>query len=418
MKKIILIAFVLSALCASAQDIPLVYNVENTAAGNADPVFPTIGQLPYCEQLTDPFLSSDGKSRALDFKDWAKRRGEIAREIQHYEIGEKPAVSMDQIVATLEDSVLTVKTIVRGDTLTQTAVIHYPTGGTAPYPLMIGADHISLPRHLLTERHIATMTFSARQINGYSQFGDSKTRDFERLYPHLANNGAYSEWAWGFSRLIDGLQKLGTEVTRIDMSHIGVTGCSYAGKMALFCGAFDERVALTITQEPGGGGAAAWRVTRAHNARCAKEDTWEGIDNTDYHWFMQRLKSTFGGDSVYYLPYDHHELVAMCCPRAVLMLGNPDFRWLADGSGYVSMHAAHKVWQQYGIADRCGYSIVGGHGHCSLPESQYEEVCAFLDKFLLGKTDVNTHYTKVPNFTDTTKTGATPVVDPDHWSRW
>ena len=59
-----------------------------------------------------------------------------------------------------------------------------------------------------------------------------------------------SEWAWGLSRLIDGLQQLGPAHTKIDTEHIGVTGCSYAGKMALFCGAFDERVALTIAQEP------------------------------------------------------------------------------------------------------------------------------------------------------------------------
>jgi hypothetical protein len=32
-----------------------------------------------------------------------------------------------------------------------------------------------------------------------------------------------------------------------------------------------------------------------------------------------------------------------------------------------------------------GYSILGGHPHCMLPESQYPEVEAFLDKFLLGK---------------------------------
>jgi hypothetical protein len=43
------------------------------------------------------------------------------------------------------------------------------------------------------------------------------------------------------------------------------------------------------------------------------------------------------------------------------------------------------VWEQFGIADRFGYSIVGGHGHCQLPESQYPEVQAFIDKFLLGK---------------------------------
>ena len=52
----------------------------------------------------------------------------------------------------------------------------------------------------------------------------------------------------------------------IDMKHLAVTGCSYAGKMALFAGAFDERVALTIPQESGGGGAPSWRVTRGIEA--------------------------------------------------------------------------------------------------------------------------------------------------------
>jgi hypothetical protein len=201
------------------------------------------------------------------------------------------------------------------------------------------------------------------------------------------------------------------------MNHIGVTGCSYAGKMALFCGAFDERVALTIAQEPGGGGAAAWRVTRVHNRDYKKEDSWEGLDNTDYHWFMESLRNTFGEDKTFYLPYDHHELAAMCCPRALLMLGNPDYKWLADGSGYVSMEGARKVWEQYGIQDRCGYSIVAGHGHCSLPSSQYPEVEAFLDRFLLGL-DVNTDGVTYASNYQAGGDRATPLEDLDQWMGW
>ena len=51
----------------------------------------------------------------------------------------------------------------------------------------------------------------------------------------------------------------------------------------------------------------------------------------------------------------------------------------------VSAQAAQKVWQHFGIGDRMGYSIVSGHGHCQLPEKQFPEVQAFIDKFLLGK---------------------------------
>jgi hypothetical protein len=64
------------------------------------------------------------------------------------------------------------------------------------------------------------------------------------------------------------------------------------------------------------------------------------------------------------------------------------------------MNAARKVWEYFGIADRVGYSIVDGHGHCQLPQSQYPEVEAFLDKFLLGK-DADTKNVQVaPMFMD------------------
>ena len=35
-------------------------------------------------------------------------------------------------------------------------------------------------------------------------------------------------------------------------------------------------------------------------------------------------------------------------------------RCLADRSALVSAQAARKVWQQFGIEDRMGYSILGG----------------------------------------------------------
>ncbi|MBR2242364.1 MAG: hypothetical protein IJ885_03830, partial [Prevotella sp.] len=163
--------------------------------------------------------------------------------------------------------------------------------------------------------------------------------------------------------------------------------------MALMCGAFDERVALTIAQELGGGGAAAWRVSKTLGEV-------ESLERTDYHWFKESMRETFSGDSLYRMPYDHHELCALVCPRALLMLGNPDYKWLADEAGYVSMNAARKVWEYFGIADRIGYSIVDGHGHCQLPQSQYPEVEAFLDKFLLGK-DADTKNVQVaPMFKD------------------
>ena len=357
---------------------PLVYQQENTGLRFALKQFKTPDELPVVKGLPDALEGVN------DFNDWERRRNEIGSLIQHYGIGTKPAVDPSQVKARMEgDTMLVVDVTVNGQTLTLQALIRYPQPSTLNsqlYALMIGTDMIALPRQLFDGRPIATMTFRSAQVNDYKQWGKHHDRGehaFDRLYPDLKDNGAYSEWAWGMSRLIDGLQQLGPEVTKIDTRRIGVTGCSYAGKMALYCGAFDERIALTIAQEPGGGGAAAWRVS--HESTQNVED----IDKTDYHWFLESQRENFRGDSVYRLPYDQHELCAMVCPRALLLLGNPDYVWLADSSMNISAQAAHKVWERFGIGDRMACDIVGGHGHCQLPESQFPIVQDFIDRFLL-----------------------------------
>ena len=376
MKAVTIMGLMSLFACQSDKPVPLVYEVENTGAGYAVPVMPTVADLPVIHELPDALEGVD------DFSDWSRRRSEIAAMIQHYGIGQKPAVNKEeQVKARMDADTLIVDVTVGGETLTLRSTIRYPKEGVAPFPLMIGTSGISLPRQMFDSIPLATMVYHERQVNSYSQWRRSgKQRgeyEFDRLYPHLKENGAYSQWAWGLSRLIDGLQLLGPEVTRIDTRHIGVTGCSYAGKMALFCGAFDERVALTIAQEPGGGGAAAWRVSHTMT-------DVESLERTDYNWFMESMRDNFKGDSVYRLPYDHHELCAMVCPRALLLLGNPDYRWLADSAMQVSAEAAHKVWERFGVGDRMAWDIVGGHPHCQLHESQYPVVREFVERFLLS----------------------------------
>ena len=370
-----MVNFLNAVRAQEGSDVPFVYSQEDTGAGLALPEMPAASELPVIKDLPDPLKGVN------DFSDWQQRRHEIGALIQHYGIGEKPAVKKEQVKARMEGDTLIVDVTVGDETLTLRSEIRYPKTGEAPYALMIGSSGIALPKQIFEDRPIATMVFREKQVNDYGQWGPHHERgehNFDRLYPQLKDNGAYSEWAWGFSRLIDGLQQLGPEVTKIDLKHIGVTGCSYAGKMALYCGAFDERVALTIAQEPGGGGAAAWRISHP-------QDSVENLDKTDYHWFLESQLTNFGGDKVYKLPYDQHELCAMVCPRALLLLGNPDYKWLADEAMLVSAQAAKKVWERFGIADRMDWSIVANHPHCQLPESQWPIVELYIDRFLLSK---------------------------------
>lgn len=398
--RITLVALLLSQMTTFGQTaIPLVYDKECANDNFRVPEMPAIDKLPEIATLPDPFAWADGSGRSTDFKDWERHRFEIARQLQHYELGMKPVVSKDSIEATLINDTLRVVVHENGETLLLTAPIKYPEGN-GPFPAIIGIGRPtgSLPVQLFDKRRIAQITFNFTQVMSHTQKRGNEP--INRLYPDQTDMGAYCAWPWGISRLIDGLEKVGKK-SRIDLSHLAVSGCSFAGKMALFAGAFDERIALTIAQEPGGGGVDSWRVSETLG-------NVETLGRTSYAWFLESMRQ-FAGKNVNRLPIDHHELAALIAPRALLVLGNTDYEWLAEESNYVSCQAARMVWKAFGIEDRMGFSIQGGHMHCMLPESQYPEVEAFIDKFLLGKTDVDTFVSKADMFED---------VDYLKWMPW
>ena len=381
--KMALAILLLSQMMVFGQTaIPLVYDKEYTNDN-----FQLPGILP---TLPDPFAWADGSGRSTDFKDWKRHRFEIAHQLQHYELGMKPVTPRDSIEAILNNDTLRVIVHENGEVLLLTAPIKY-SEGNGPFPAIIGIGRSTgaLPEQLFDKRKIAQITFDFTQVMSHTQKRGNEP--INRLYPEQTEMGSYCAWSWGISRLIDGLEKV-EKKSRIDLSHLAISGCSFAGKMALFAGAFDERIALTIAREPGGGGVNAWRVSETL-------ENVETLGRTNYAWFLESMRQ-FAGKNVNRLPIDHHELAALIAPRALLVLGNTDYEWLAEESNYVSCQAARMVWKAFGIEDRMGFSIQGGHMHCMLPKSQYPEVEAFIDKFLLGKTDVDTFVTKADMFED------------------
>jgi hypothetical protein len=126
--------------------------------------------------------------------------------------------------------------------------------------------------------------------------------------------------------------------------------------MALYAGAFDERIALTIAQESGGGGAAAWRVPKHWKSRNLGADQSCVVHGRTVP-FAQNVEK---------LPFDHHELMAMIA-HVRYCASEIRLRMLADESGFVSCKAAKRVWDTFGISDRFGYSIVAGHRIANYP---------------------------------------------------
>ena len=391
-KTTLLLALLLGAFTvgnASAQDVPLAYDVENTGADCTEPPLPSFSKLPSIEALPDPFAWADtSRGRISSDSDWRCRRAEIRAEVQHYELGQKPAPP-ETVNADLSEDTLAVTTVVDNDSLTLTAPVTVPEGD-GPFPTVIGVGFTgtgSLPSDIFTSRDVATVQYNLQQI-APPGFEDVERGEggFYELYPE-SDAGFFAAWAWGVSRLIDGLEQ--TSELDLNLSRLAVTGCSFAGKISLFSSGLDERIALTIAQEPGGGGDAAWRVTETLEGKRETLSRAQGAP-----WYRENLRRF--NDSVPKLPFDHHEVMAMIAPRALLVLGNPSHEWLAEESGHVASKAAETVWTALGVPERFGFSKVGGHKHCRLPENQRPEVAAFVEKFLLDKKSPTTDIERSP----------------------
>jgi hypothetical protein len=287
----------------------------------------------------------------------------------------------DSLTATYSGGKMTINMTVGSTKGTLTVTVN--GGGTAasPKPCVIACGQSSLP---LTS--FASINMDPNSIASESNLsGLVKT-----LYGSAcAKSGALIGWAWGCSRIIDGLELC--PEAGIDLKKIMTTGCSRYGKGALAMGAFDERVALTLMQEGGSGGSALWRVSTKEFGlgqkiqECGEitgEAKWQG---SDFAGFCGN-----NGANIATLPCDQHFAVALCAPRAVLLIEN-DIDWLGPVAAYGGGVAGRKVFEALGIADRCGVTLRGSHTHCSFPSNQQADLDAFLNRFIKGqsaKTDI------------------------------
>lgn len=423
--------------------VPLVYPVRDTAAYLRAPDFPSFAQLPIVRPLPDPFQFADGW-RDTSFASWERHRNDYMAAIEKYEIGPVPNCSDCTITAKYVppaaaggSGTLTVNVTRNGRTITLTSGVYIPQGmGSGPYPALIPMeiasfdfggttipfppptppDYGSLPASVFQGLPVATVGYVSTQVAGYCFSGTCShaTDAFYQLYPELcagtcnstSNSGIYAAWSWGVSRLIDGMEIASHQTVNplpVDVRHLGVTGCSFAGKMALFAGAFDERIALTIAQENGGGGAPSWRVSHDVEPQGSVED----VDDTSYDWFGGQMLQ-FAGDNVYKLPVDHDELEALVAPRALLETGNTDYYWLSNRSNYVSARATQRIYNTLGIGDRFGFYIDGGHAHCATLPAESPAIAAFVNKFMLGQSNVSSDVEVNPY----------PGLDYQRWTAW
>ncbi len=173
--------------------------------------------------------------------------------------------------------------------------------------------------------------------------------------------GALQAWAWGYSRCVDALEKIGLA----DMNCITFTGHSRGGKTAMLAGALDERAAIVNPNETCAGGCGCYRIhmeAEDENGKVGRSETLKDILRPFTFWFGEDLPQY--ADKEEELPFDSHFLKAMVAPRTLFISEAGSDIWANPIGSWQTTMAAKEVFKFLGAEDNVfWYFRRGFHFH-------------------------------------------------------
>jgi hypothetical protein len=339
--------------------------VENQSADCPVGTLPEPSALPKIAKLPDPFLKLDG-TRVATKAEWRCRRQEIRKQAEKYILGGRP--TPDLVSGTVAADKISVHVEAMGKSIDFSAKVVLPPMGQAPYPamIMVGTSAFTGGEKRLTDQGLAVIYYNNYDLGkeGTAEMSRGKPNPgkYYDIYGGKDPAGLLQAWSWGASRMLDVMQKSGGGM--FDMTGIGVTGCSRLGKGAFIIGAMDDRIALTMPQEPSTGGDPALRIM----------DVISGAERTDYNYNGLNWLSDNFAPFVYAnntsnavkLPIDMHALVGLIAPRGLLVLENPHQTQMGAPAGHMSSVAGLEIYKALGAEKNLSYhSDVADTAHCS-----------------------------------------------------
>jgi endo-1,4-beta-xylanase len=336
---------------------------------------PPANELPSSKLLRDPLVFREG-TKVTSKDDWERRRAELKQLFQHYQYGTMPptpeSIKIERGEMAIDESLdarvqpITMTMAHGARTLSIEVRLILPRQERRSYPVVIRGSWgrpraasrpsdapasrpapTSLPAGMLSPTDniklhvsrgyaIAEVPFNAIARDDRN---DPRSAGVYTLFPDT-DAGALIAWAWGVSRTIDALEKIG----EIDAAKIVVTGHSRYGKAALVAGAFDERIAVTAPSHSGAGGAAPYRFL------YGKSEALHNIVGAFPYWFHPDFAQFI--DHVEQLPFDQHELRALVAPRAQLSTEGTLDAWVNPEGAQLTFEAARKVYAFLGSPDK------------------------------------------------------------------
>ena len=141
-------------------------------------------------------------------------------------------------------------------------------------------------------------------------------------------------WAWALSRGLD----LAHTIPEIDASKSVAAGCSRLAKTALLACSRDERFAVCVPTQTGGGGCP-----------LAKRDFGENVSTemkAFTHWYCKAYGKYIDNEKA--MKFDQHLLLASIAPRALLVQGY-NSGWFDTKGEWLACRAASPAWEFLGL---------------------------------------------------------------------
>lgn len=321
-------------------------------------------------KLPDPFLKPDG-NRFGSPDEWNEMRAELYKSAVEFQYGKQPD----------EPEFLEVEaTYTPGKGHSNTYIIH---SGTKEKPISFrlklflpntdeacpvvvdgdGCFNYAYDKEFLNvflKNNIAFALFDRTEI-AHDMGGEGRCKGaFYNTYDDYSY-GAFTAWAWGYSRVVDALIKIG----KTDNNCIAFTGHSRGGKTAALAGVLDERAAIVNPNATCAGACSCNRLAIkaiGEYGRELRSETAADLVSTFPYWMGEEYNAMASAPEK--MPFDSHFLKAMVAPRILFVSEAGSDIWANPVGSWQTTKAAEEVYKFLGCEENLyWYFRNGTHFH-------------------------------------------------------
>ncbi|MBP5207838.1 MAG: hypothetical protein J6330_05225 [Clostridia bacterium] len=324
-------------------------------------------------KLPDPFVCDDG-SRITSPDQWEKRRAEIYKTAVELQYGtQPPSPEYFEVEPLLDWSPVCKGYKIHAGTedrrVSFRMQVILPEKHDGNVPVIVDGDMCwmyHMDRDFLNAalgNGVGWVLFDRMELaHDIEHEGRGKGALYE-VYPEYTF-GALGAWAWGYSRCVDALERLGLPV---DLDYIAFSGHSRGGKTAALAGAIDRRARIVNPNETCAGACGCYRVHMKGEAERGgipefRSETLDDLMRVFGFWMGEGMEAYRTREAE--LPFDTHFLKAMVAPRTLFVSEAAGDIWANPVGSYQTTVAAGEVFDFLGAANNLyWYYRPGVHGH-------------------------------------------------------